>query len=181
MSFPKKDVFFIRDTGSKIWFGQKKRVRNLTLTFNGECRTRTYGGKPEGFTVPCNCRYANSPEIKLLVGFGPTTPRLQITCSTSWAKAAFLLFVVCRTWCYNILFIKKCQHLKLKKIKKNHFFSKNFKYLFLITFFHEYSFSTVMAAVLIILLINFGLYIFIATTSESFEISENKVILFCYF
>ena len=60
-----------------------------------------------------------------------------------------------------------------KKLKKNHFFSNNFKYLFLITFFHEYSFSTVVAAVLIILLINFGLYIFIATTSESFAIKDN--------
>ena len=39
--------------------------------------------KGSGFTVRRNCRYANSPKKKLLVGLGPTTPRLQITCSTN--------------------------------------------------------------------------------------------------
>ena len=34
-----------------------------------------------GFTVRRNCHYAISP--KLPVGLGPTTPRLQITCSTN--------------------------------------------------------------------------------------------------
>ncbi len=41
----------------------------------------------EGFTVPCNCRYATPPkntEKRLLtVGLEPTTVRLQVGCSTS--------------------------------------------------------------------------------------------------
>ena len=39
----------------------------------------------EGFTVPCNCRYATPPERRklLAVGLEPTTVRLQVGCSTS--------------------------------------------------------------------------------------------------
>lgn len=37
----------------------------------------------EGFTVPCNCRYATPPKTMLAVGLEPTTVRLQVGCSTS--------------------------------------------------------------------------------------------------
>ena len=39
----------------------------------------------EGFTVPCNCRYATPPEERRLLAAGiePTTIRLQIGRSTS--------------------------------------------------------------------------------------------------
>ncbi len=38
----------------------------------------------EGFTVPCNCRYATPPVSKMLAeGLEPSTFRLQIGCSAS--------------------------------------------------------------------------------------------------
>ena|GEM_PF-1802814 len=41
----------------------------------------------EGFTVPCNCRYATPPTKKgenlLEKGLEPSTVRLQVGCSTS--------------------------------------------------------------------------------------------------
>jgi hypothetical protein len=40
----------------------------------------------EGFTVPCNCRYATPPRNQkalLAVGLEPTTVRLQVGCSTN--------------------------------------------------------------------------------------------------
>ena len=41
----------------------------------------------EGFTVPCNCRYATPPKLLisrlLTVGIEPTTVRLQVGCSTN--------------------------------------------------------------------------------------------------
>ena len=39
----------------------------------------------EGFTVPCNCRYATPPFPKKMLekGLEPSTVRLQVGCSTS--------------------------------------------------------------------------------------------------
>ncbi len=37
----------------------------------------------EGFTVPCNCRYATPPKEMLAKGIEPSTVRLQVGCSTN--------------------------------------------------------------------------------------------------
>ena len=38
----------------------------------------------EGFTVPCNCRYATPPQKEMLAkGIEPSTVRLQVGCSTN--------------------------------------------------------------------------------------------------
>lgn len=45
----------------------------------------------EGFTVPCNCRYATPPKMgkrMLAKGIEPSTIRLQVGRSTNWATPA---------------------------------------------------------------------------------------------
>ena len=66
-------------------FKIKKTIRSWTVSESEKMGSEGLGPpnpKGSGFTVRRNCRYANSPK-KLLVGLGPTTPRLQITCSTN--------------------------------------------------------------------------------------------------
>ena len=63
--------------------GQKKRARfYLTLESWGVEDSNLWRREPRDLQSLAIAAM-RTPHFKLLVGFGPTTPRLQITCSTS--------------------------------------------------------------------------------------------------
>ena len=73
--------------------GIKKPTVVLTagVLFVGEGGLEPPNSSEDRFTVCCNCHYATPPEshfsalfqLEPAEGFGPPTPRLQITCSTA--------------------------------------------------------------------------------------------------